>query len=82
MTTPLYQDGGNVSYARTLHVEALVGSTWTPGSSEVTVAASGPAAPVVTVPITPTRTSAVRVVMTAASYMTVSEVEVLAKAAG
>jgi O-glycosyl hydrolase len=82
VTTRFYQDGGNVSYARTLHVEALVGSTWTPVSSEVTVAASGPAAPVVTVPITPTRTSAVRVVMTAASYMTVSEVEVLAKAAG
>jgi O-glycosyl hydrolase len=81
VVTRFYQDGGNVSYARTLHVEALVGGSWTPVSSEVTVAASGPAAPVVSVPITPTRTSAVRVVMTASSYMTVSEVEVLAKAA-
>ena len=82
VVTRFYQDGGNVSYARTLHVEALVGGSWTPVSSEVTVAASGPAAPVVSVPITSTRTTAVRVVMTASSYMTVSEVEVLAKAAG
>jgi len=82
VVTRFYQDGGNVSYARTLHVEALVGGTWTPVSNEVTVAASGPAAPVVSVPVTPTRTAAVRVVMTASSYMTVSEVEVLAKSAG
>ncbi|GGM81537.1 hypothetical protein GCM10009721_02430 [Terrabacter tumescens] len=82
VVTRFYQDGGNVSYARTLHVEALVGGSWIPVSGEVTVAASGPAAPVVSVPVTPTRTSAVRVVMTASSYMTVSEVEVMAKSAG
>jgi hypothetical protein len=46
------------------------------------VAACGPSAPVVSSPVTPTRTSAVRVVMTASSYMTVSEVEVMAKSAG
>ncbi|MCU1536803.1 MAG: hypothetical protein JWP82_1154 [Humibacillus sp.] len=82
VVTRFYQDGTNVSYARTLHVEALVGGVWTPVSSEVTVAASGPAAPVVSVPITPTRTTAVRVVMTGSSFMTVSEVEVFAKSAG
>ncbi|GAA2032236.1 hypothetical protein GCM10009740_22850 [Terrabacter terrae] len=81
VVTRFYQDGGNVSYARTLQVEALVDGKWRPVSDVVTVAATGPAAPVVSVPVTPVRTSAVRVVMTANSYMTVSEVEVMAKSA-
>ncbi|MGW5361148.1 glycoside hydrolase [Actinopolymorpha pittospori] len=74
-----YQDGGNVSYARTVQVEALLEGGWQPVSEVVTVDATGPAAPVVSVGVTPVRTSAVRVVMTANGYMTVSEVEVFAK---
>lgn len=81
VVTRFYQDGGNVSYARTVQVEALVDGTWRPVSGVVTVDATGAAAPVVSVPVTPVRTSAVRVVMTANSYMTVSEVEVMAKSA-
>jgi O-glycosyl hydrolase len=81
VVTRFYQDGGNVSYAKTLQVEALVDGAWQTVSGVVTVDATGPAAPVVSVPVTPVRASAVRVVMTADSYMTVSEVEVLAKAA-
>ena len=81
VVTRFYQDGGNVSYARSLHVEALVDGAWKAVSDEVTVDATGPAAPVVSVPVSTLRTSAVRVVMTAPSYMTVSEVEVLAKSA-
>jgi O-glycosyl hydrolase len=82
VVTRFYQDGGNVSYAHTLHVEALVDGAWRAVSDEITVDATGPAAPVVSVSVSPVRTNAVRVVMTATSYMTVSEIEVFAKSAG
>ncbi|MDU0313749.1 glycoside hydrolase [Phycicoccus sp. M110.8] len=81
VVTRFYQDGGNVSYATSLRVEALVDGAWKAVSGDVAVPQTGPAAPVVSVPVTPVRTTAVRVVMTASSYMTVSEVEVMAKSA-
>ena len=82
VVTRFYQDGGNVSYAKAIRIEALVNGAWTAVSGDVAVPQTGPGAPVVSVPVTPTRTTAVRVVMTADSYLTVSEIEVMAKSAG
>lgn len=77
-----YQDGGNVSYARTVQLQALVDGVWTPVSEVVTTDAQGAAAPVFDLPLTtPLRTDQLRAVMVADGYMTVAEVEVFVKSA-
>nr|MDT0663177.1 RICIN domain-containing protein [Micromonospora sp. DSM 115978] len=81
VVTYFYRDGTNNSVAAslTLQVRAADG-TWVDASDDIPVANEG--APVVDVPVAAGATTEVRVVMTAvpSGYLTVSEIEVYAKA--
>ncbi|GIE94312.1 RICIN domain-containing protein [Paractinoplanes rishiriensis] len=80
VVTYFYRDGSNVSTAETLRVQVQgPDGTWTDASAEIPVPADG--APVIDVPVD-ARATAARVVLTArpGGYMTVSEIEVYAKA--
>jgi len=84
VTVHFYRDGTTASYAQSLHAEVRDPGTggWVAASDEVTVQTDSR---VVTVPLrTGAATSEVRVVLTArpSSWITVSEVEITAKAPG
>lgn len=83
VVTWFYGDGNNISFAETLSVESQdADGNWIEVSGEVSVGAEG--LPVVDVPIVAPLTSAINVVMTArpSGYLTLSEIEVYAKAPG
>ncbi|WP_327715333.1 RICIN domain-containing protein [Streptomyces sp. NBC_00490] len=79
-----YRDGGNASFPASLkaQVRGAADGAWVDASEEITVGTEG--TPVVDVPIEAGPATAVRLVMTARSggYITMSEVEVYAKAPG
>jgi O-glycosyl hydrolase len=78
-----YRDGGNLSFAESLRVQVRsTDGEWVDASDELPVGTEG--TPAVDVPVAAAPTDAVRVVMTArpAGYITLSEIEVLAKAPG
>lgn len=79
-----YRDGGNVSFPASLkaQVRDAVDGSWVDASEEITVGTEG--TPVVDVPIEAGPATGVRLVMTARSggYITMSEVEVYARAPG
>jgi hypothetical protein len=82
VVTHFHQDGTNVSSAASLRVQVLTpDGTWADASAETPV--PDVPAPVVDVPV-PAGASAVRIVFTARpdGYMTISEIEVYAKAPG
>lgn len=85
VVTHFYSDWGRDSYAQALRVEVRSDEgTWADVSGPVSVPAGRPAPAVeVTVPASTGRSRAVRVVLDARpdTYMTVSEIEVLAKSA-
>jgi len=81
VVTHFYQDGTNLSSAASLRVQAQAADgTWADASAEIPVGTEP--APVADVPV-PATTGAVRIVYTAhpGGYMTISEIEVYAKAA-
>jgi len=82
-----YKDGSNVSWSDSVQVQKKASDgSWVAASDDVPVASSGGAAPVVEVPVTsdgPTTT--LRVLFTnpaGGRYLTVSEVQLLAKSPG
>ncbi|ONI80817.1 hypothetical protein ALI22I_42955 [Saccharothrix sp. ALI-22-I] len=80
-----HRDGSTASYARSMRVQVRdAAGTWVDAGDEVPVVGDGAPAPVVEAPVRASATDAIRVVLTArpSSYMTVSEIEVFAKAPG
>ncbi|GHE35249.1 glycoside hydrolase [Streptomyces capitiformicae] len=77
-----HRDGTNVSFPESLKVQIRTpdDGTWTDASESITVGTEG--TPVIDVPLTTGAATAVRVVMTArpGGYITMSEIEVYAKA--
>ena len=82
VVTRFFRDGGHLSWARTVALEAQVDGVWQAVGDPVPVTSDG-AAPVVDLPAD-VRADAVRVVMTAQDnvHMIVSEIEVMAKVPG
>jgi F5/8 type C domain/Bacterial Ig-like domain (group 4) len=83
VVTYFFRDGANLSFAQSLRVQVLTASgDWADASGELPVGTEG--SPVIDVPISAPAASAVRVVMTArpGGYITLSEIEVFAKAPG
>ena len=83
VVTHFYRDGTNASSAERLTVQVQTADgSWVDASGEVPVPTEG--APVIDVPVTAGPAVAVRVVMTArpSGYMTLSEIEIFAKAPG
>lgn len=84
VATDFYRDGRD-SYPASVRIQARdAQGTWADVSGEVTVPSGGTTGPIVDVPITPTVTDAVRVVMTARTemYITISEIMVYANTPG
>ncbi|WP_442819049.1 glycoside hydrolase [Streptomyces sp. NBC_01235] len=84
IVTHFYRDGNNASFPETLKVQVRAADTgtWVDASDPVAVGTEG--TPVVDVPVEAEAASEARVVMTArqGGYLTVSEIEVYAKAPG
>lgn len=82
VVTRFFRDGGHLSWARTVALEAQVDGVWQAVGDPVPVTSDG-AAPVVDLPAG-VRADAVRVVMTAQDnvHIIVSEIEVMAKVPG
>jgi O-glycosyl hydrolase len=83
VVTYFYRDGNNLSFAESMKVQVLgADGEWQDVSDSIAVGTDG--SPVIDVVVDSERTSAVRVVMQArpAGYITLSEIEVFAKAPG